>query len=185
MTERDQTDNDNTQSSHKVEAPISRDFNIARKVIVPLIKSNEITVSEAGLFLVMFVEESPLSINELVPLSHQSRPTVLDQLRDLQSQGIVESFRHGNEGQYRIAPATRLYSLEKKLTSGSVSYSSTSITSLTKKIIEDLNKVSGKHFRSDNLDTKYKIKARLGDGYTFQDFQKVHRNKLPCYMMKK
>lgn len=47
---------------------------------------------------------------------------------------------------------------------------------LIKKIVEDLNLVTGKKFKSKSEATREKIRARLREDYTFEDFQAVHRN---------
>lgn len=46
------------------------------------------------------------------------------------------------------------------------------------KIIEDLNSVSGRNFKLTATDTIKKISWLLSHEYTFEDFKKVHRNKL-------
>ena len=49
---------------------------------------------------------------------------------------------------------------------------------LHEKIINDLNEVSGRAFKLTATDTIKKISWLLSHGYTFDDFKKVHRNKL-------
>jgi len=54
----------------------------------------------------------------------------------------------------------------------------TSSDSMTaRQIIEDLNAVTGKHFRYNTGATLRLIQARLKEGYTIDDFRRVHRSK--------
>jgi len=46
-----------------------------------------------------------------------------------------------------------------------------------KEIIDDLNRRSGKNFRWQSKNTQTQIAARMKEGFTVEDFKKVHTNK--------
>jgi uncharacterized phage protein (TIGR02220 family) len=50
------------------------------------------------------------------------------------------------------------------------------LTTVSLEVIQDLNEVLGTDYKPNAISTKKLISARLADGYTVEDFKKVHRN---------
>ena len=71
-------------------------------------EKREISVSAAGLFHMMLVEERNLTADDFASLVHEPRYMVMDRIRSPMKQGIIERENHGNAGNAPIS------SIEKK-----------------------------------------------------------------------
>jgi hypothetical protein len=59
---------------------------IMRRILVPLMESGQLSVSEAGLFCLISMRERELTMSELTSITHQARTTVLRQIAALKKQ---------------------------------------------------------------------------------------------------
>jgi predicted transcriptional regulator len=77
-------------------------------IIAHLMKKREISVSASGLSHMVLVEDRNLTADDLASLAHEPRYMVMDQLRSLMKQGIIERENHGKEPLYCLARVMRL-----------------------------------------------------------------------------
>lgn len=150
--------------------------------------SSNLTLGHLGLFVLISRKLSEcVTLQELMRQSGLSKNTLRLYIKDLEESGmIIKSHTikgiifNSVEGdcssgsKFGIPDPTNTHTI---ISTTSKNKNSISLD-IHNNIINDLNLVSGRNFRLNATDTIKKITWLLSHDYTFDDFKKVHRNKL-------
>lgn len=151
--------------------------------------SGLLTLGHLGLFILISRKLSEcIKFSDLMKLSGLSKNTLRSYIKDLETANLITKvstregiiFKSVEIGNKDTLPNFNLptYSNTHTYISSTTKTKNSMNLEIHTRIIEDLNLVGGRNFKVAATDTIKKINWLLTHGYTFEDFQKVHRNKL-------